>query len=1015
MNRTCTAALLLTLATLPAGASHVESLYRIPPRRASETAGGPSRALAISADGRYTVLASEAINLVPGMATDPFGVYLFLYDRIAGTATQISRRSVELPDSGPPVAGISADGRFVVFQSRATDEIEGQTDANPGPDVFLWDRVTEETKLVSRSDADPVRTGNGFSIDPVVSADGRFVAFTSNAADLVAGFAGPSFAANIFLWDRQTEEIEPVSRSAGAAGRFPNDTSQGASISADGRFVTFLSLASDLVDGQIERGTNNQRTLDVFLWDHVTRQTVLVSHAAGNPLVTGNRLSLEALISANGRFVALSSAATDLLPGGRRPGGLNIFLWDRETGAMSLASHGLRGAPAGQGFMDLAAVSANGSHVLFSSEAKNLLPSPDASLDAINVFLWSRATGRTALVSRSATRGRGGNGHSIATGLSADGAWIVFESTASDLEGVADRDPELDVFLANSRSGRLTLLSAPDPSAALTIGRFSTGALISADGRWTAFSSTAADLGEGVRDLNDVADVVLADRGGDRTIVTVHPPGLASATPTGSSFASSIDASGRFVVFLSNVDAAQLVPGVRELEANRNGLDVFLYDRELRTLTLVTRSATGPGFTSDGTASEARISADGRWVTFRSSSTDLVPDFTPGVGLSHIFLWDRTTGQTILVSRAAGSPNTGGNDFSHDPSLSADGSVVVFQSHASNLIAGQTDGLSSNDIFLFDRTTGTVSLVSRAAGSETVAGNRLSLQPKLSADGRIVAFSSNATNLVSGLTDGPELDVFLFDRTTGTTTLASRTTASTPAGNSVGLALSGDSRFLVYSSMSSDIVPGQIDPPETFDLFLFDRIAGTTRLVTHTAGSLTTAAAAVSSEADLSADGRFVTFTSTAANLVPGQVETEGASSDVFVFDRETGNIEMITRAAGTAATGGLGDSVSCRISADGRRVAFLSNRLDLIPGLRGPETAFNLYVHDRPSGTTTLVTHVLGDPAQASLGNPPDFAQSAGPFLNANGTVAAFTSTAPGLVPRDFNRTPDAFAASVP
>ena len=186
--------------------------------------------------------------------------------------------------------------------------------------------------------------------------------------------------------------------------------------------------------------------------------------------------------------------------------------------------------------------------------------------------------------------------------------------------------------------------------------------------------------------------------------------------------------------------------------------------------------------------------------------------------------------------------------------------------------------------------------------------------------------------------------------------------------------------------------------------------------MTHTAGSLTTAAAAVSNEADLSADGRFVTFTSTAANLVPGQVKSREVSKiDIFVFDRETGNIEMITRAAGTAATGGFGESVSCRISADGRRVAFLFNRLDLVPGLRGPEPAFNLYIHDRPSSTTTLVTHVLGDPAQASLGNSPDFALGTGPFLNANGTVAAFTSTAPDLVPRDFNRSPDAFAAVIP
>jgi Tol biopolymer transport system component len=1019
MNRTWTAAALLLALAVPAGASHVESLSRIPPRRASETAGGPSRALAISADGRYTVLASEATNLVPGMAAAPPGVYLFLYDRVADTTTRITRRSVENPDSVIPTAGISADGRFVVFQSRATDEIEGQTDANPGPDVFLWDRVTEETELVSRSDADPLRTGNGFSTEPAVSADGRFVAFTSNATDLVEGFSATSLTSNVFLWDRQTDEIEPVSRAAGASDRLANNNSLRPSISADGRFVAFLSLASDLVAGQVDRGTA-RGTVDAFLWDRTTRQTTLVSRAAGNPLVTANRASQEALVSANGRFVALNSFATNLLPGGPQPGGANIFLWDRETGTMSLASHGPKGAPAGRGFMDLTAVAADGSYVLFSSDAKNLLPSPNRDLSALNVFLWSRATGKTTLVSRSTTRGQGGNAHSIATGLSADGAWIVFESTASDLEGVTDRDQELDVFLANSRSGRITQLSAPDASAVETIDRVSTGALISADGRWIAFTSNAADFGEGVRDLNGAPDVVLTSRGGDRTVVTVHAPGLASATPPGSSFATSIDASGRFVVFITNVDAALLLPGVRELDANRFGFDVFLYDRELRTLTLVTRSATNPGLTANGTAFETRISADGRWVAFSSSATDLVPGFTPNPSAAaHVFLWDRTTGQTILASPAAGSTTTGANGYSHEPRISADGSVVVFQSQATDLVAGQTDTAGTEDIFAFDRTTGTVSLVSRAAGSATVAANKFSFVPQLSADGRIVAFSSTATDLVPGGTDtNLEYDAFLFDRVTGTMTLASRTTAPTPtAGEGLVLALSGDGRFLVFSSSASDLVPGQADLPSTHDLFLFDRIAGTATLVTHIAGSPTTAAAAGTGGADISADGRFTAFASLAANLVPGQVddETQGISSDIFVFDRATGAIEMITRAAGTVATGGPGESDAPRISADGRRVAFISSRLDLIPGLHGPQTGYNLYVHDRPTGTATLVTHVLGDPAQVSAGDSPDFTQATGPFLNANGTVVAFTSSAPGLVPRDFNRLPDAFAASVP
>ena len=139
-----------------------------------------------------------------------------------------------------------------------------------------------------------------------------------------------------------------------------------------------------------------------------------------------------------------------------------------------------------------------------------------------------------------------------------------------------------------------------------------------------------------------------------------------------------------------------------------------------------------------------------------------------------------------------------------------------------------------------------------------------------------------------------------------------------------------------------------------------------------------------------------------------GQVD-DPFSLDVFVFDRETGAIEMISRAAGTVATTGPGDSSLPTISADGRRVAFPSNRLDLIPGLHDFQGRHNLFVHDRPSGTTTLVSHALGDPLRMSTGGISEH------FLNADGTVVAFTSLAPDLVPRDFNHSPDAFAATVP
>jgi Tol biopolymer transport system component len=984
MNRTWTAALFLALAALPAGAVNVELLSRIPPRRAPETANGASRPLAISADGRYTVLASEAVNLAPGLAAEPVGTYLYLHDRTAGTATWIGRRAVShnTLSSDSVAASISADGRFVAFQSRAMDEVEGQEDANETFDVFLWDRVTGESELVSRSDGDPARTADGGSTVPILSADGRFVVFLSTASDLVAGLrlADPGFPhSHLFLWDRETGEVLAITRSAKTPGRYAGFGSGRSSISADGRFVAFTSLASDLVAGQIDP----RRDQDAFLWDRVTQRAVLVSRAATGVNTGGNRSTLDALVSADGRFVALLSLATDLRHG-QQNGGANVFLWERASGSMFLVSHGSNlENPALRGRTELAAVSADGSSVLFTSNARNLVPGRDQEPGPTQVFLWSRASNRNRLVSR------GGNADSVATGLSADGAWIVFESAANGRS---------DVFLANGRSGKITLLSEQ-----------SSFSRISADGRWIAFASTAPDLEAGVRDTNLFADAVLTDRQGDRTIISVHPPGLASATPQGESRVQSIDASGRFVVFLSTADAGQLLSGVRD--ANGFGADVFLYDRQLRTLALVTRSAADPGATANGDATKARISADGRWVAFASNAPDLVSGQSEPSPGADVFLWDRTTGQTVLASRSAASPTTSGDGPSLDPEISADGSAVAFTSAAADLVPGQTGLLG---IFVFDRTSGTVSLASPAAGSETAVANSNAIFPKISADGRFVAFTSAATDHVAGVTDtNQNVDVFLFDRATGTTVLVSRTTAPSPtAALGIGLGLSGDGRFVLFESLGTDLVPGQVDPLNTPDLFLFDRIAGTATLVTHAAGAPLTAAAVNSSETSLSADGRFVAFSSMAHDLVPGQVDNR-SSIDIFVYDRETGAIEMVTQAAGTVATAGSGGAARPVISADGRRVAFLSNRLDLSPGLHGPQDVYNLFVHDRPTGTNTLVSRSLGDPARLSAG---DIFES---FLNADGSVAAFTSTAPDLVPRDFNRNvglyPDAFAAFIP
>ena len=167
------------------------------------------------------------------------------------------------------------------------------------------------------------------------------------------------------------------------------------------------------------------------------------------------------------------------------------------------------------------------------------------------------------------------------------------------------------------------------------------------------------------------------------------------------------------------------------------------------------------------------ISQDGRYVAFVSAATNLVPGQVDTNNNDDVFVYDRVTNRTRLVSGVDGSATTTGNGDSEDPVISADGQVIAFVSSSSNLVSGQSNN-TFNNVFAFDLPTGAISLVSQAAGSTTATGNGDSDSPAISADGTAIAFTSSSTDLVSGQNDSNSAtDVFVFDRGTGTTRLVS--------------------------------------------------------------------------------------------------------------------------------------------------------------------------------------------------------------------------------------------------
>lgn len=293
--------------------------------RASVATGGteannPSELPSVSADGRFVSFFSGASNLVAGDTNGNPDV--FVRNLADGTIERISVATDGTQAAGSSdYSSISADGRFVAFYSTATNLVNGDTNATS--DIFVRDRQTNTTTRVSV--ADNGTQGNGSSDTPSISADGRFVAFSSTASNLVSNDTNGLL--DVFVHDRQSKTTERVS--VPSAGGQANGVSAWPSISADGRFVAFLSSASNLVSGD----TNGFD--DVFVRDRQTGTTGLISKGLGGAAANGSSNSPS--ISADGRYVAFSSLASNLVSGDTN-GGTDVFVYDRQTAAIILAS-----------------------------------------------------------------------------------------------------------------------------------------------------------------------------------------------------------------------------------------------------------------------------------------------------------------------------------------------------------------------------------------------------------------------------------------------------------------------------------------------------------------------------------------------------------------------------------------------------------------------------------------------------------------------------------------------------
>ncbi len=754
---------------------------------------------------------------------------------------------------------LSADGRYVAFSSEAPNVVPG--DSNGVTDVFVRDLLLGYTERVSVDSTG--LEGNGDSLSPSISADGQYVAFTSAADNLVSNDTNP--LEDVFVHDRATGITELISVDTTAGGA--DNESYTSSISADGRYVAFDSDASDLVPDD----TNGLR--DVFVRDCLGHSTVLASaDAFGLP---GNGLSGSGVISGDGRIVAFASEASDLVPLDLNLSE-DVFVRDLTTGTTERISVGATNNEGDSG-SSRPSISSGGQIVAFSSHATNLVAN-DIN-DQPDIFVRDRDAGETRLVSVSVMGDRA-NGYCESAAISPDGRYVAFSSAATTLYD-GDTDGVVDVFVADLVTEAIEQVSRPFPNGP------SHQPSISDEGERVAYLSEATNLVTG--DTNGATDVIVRYRSGGPTAQRVS---VGSQSCNNSAESPVISGNGRFVAFSSG--ATNLVP-----DDTNARYDLFVRDTITGATELVSVSSSGVQANGSSSGVKASFSADGRYVVFGSLASNLVPgDCNSGM---NFFVRDRDAGTTELVTVPVGETSAWGNSSNEVAVLSADGRYVAFCSLMENLVPGETP--SNGAIFRRDLVAGTTELISGGSA------------PSISADGRYVAYSA-----------GWYWGLHVHDCDTGTTERVDVSSSGDPAnaGLASTVAISGNGRFVAFDTFATNLVPGDTS---NVDVFVHDRVTGRTERVSVSTNGI--AGNGSSYGAAISDDGRYVAFYSQASNLVPADADVQ---PDVFVHDRLTGRTEQVD----VATDGSQGDAGSASypsMSGDGRCVVFTSWAANFAPG----------------------------------------------------------------------------------
>lgn len=422
----------------------------------------------------------------------------------------------------------------------------------------------------------------------------------------------------------------------------------------------------------------------------------------------------------------------------------------------------------------------------------------------------------------------------------------------------------------------------------------------------------------------------------------------------------------------------------------------FVSTSETSVTNLEIVSVASGGAPSNGGSFFVTTSNDGRYLTFMSLAKNLAPE-PPSAeeNFSDVFFRDRLTDETIKVSK---SMNGGlANEASLDPTITTDGRFIAYFSYASNLIPDDNNGADWSrqglDVFVWDRHSQQNVRVSLNETGGEIKGNSVGI---ISADGKYILFVTDGRVFASDWDHAHPSALYLREWHSGQIERISvALDGGFPNAEPEHPSISLDNRFVVFDSDASNLVADDNNGQK--DVFVYDRLSQTTRLISRDAAGRP--ANGRSTQSEIALDGKTVTFVSDATNLVPG--DTNG-KADIFVYEMDTDRISLVSRAEDGAQ--GNGDSREPSLCGDGRFVSYTTDANNLFPNDANNQRDIILF--DRVKGTNSVATKNW----EGVYGN----GKAHRSFLMPDCRSIAYASDASNLVPGDDNGTRDIFVGDI-